>query len=493
MKKTNFLKAVAFTMIICILVSYATNVLKLKKVTVDDTANTYIQEGIYELEKNSIELCFLGNSQMVYGVSGMMLLKEYGISSYNAATSLQSFFLNLFNLKELQKTQDIKTVVLDMGSIDRNTADARTRMVLDNAPLSINKLKTIWEYCQTDEHAGDIWTYIFPIMKYHSRWNALNSSDFSYKNANTHVFRGNILSSDIYPIERSRIIADDDEGINPNSTLNAMQLKYFRELVVYCKENNINLVLIKTPKADWDKASMLNTQALADEYDLDYLDFNTTALLEETGISTETDFKDEDHLNTHGVEKLTNYLGEYLSSHYEFTDYRESELYSKKTMEAFERDLRRNLLKLARTPETAFDIVSQDEQYEILIEKTGEISAYWTKEIQNILESFGLNQNIADLTNKNFVAYLSGGKSIYEASDTIALEYKIKSAEGKTTYVLKSDYLIHDEITNTVTPMVNTTGLPVGINISIYDTTYHEVVRSFTLYGDPATNSLCMQ
>lgn len=490
MKKTYILKAVAFILIVGMLLSYAGDVLLLKKVTPDDTANTYIQKGIYDLENNTIEVCFLGNSQLVYGVSSTHMLENYGISAYSASTSLQPFFLNLFNLKEIRKTQDIKTVVLDMGAIDRNTRDERNRMVLDNAPLSLNKLEYIWEYCRNDPEANDIWTYIFPIMKYHGRWNALDNYDFEYKNTNTHVFRGNIFSCDIFPISPEYIITDDGEPVDPASPFDESQVKYFRELVEYCIENKLELILIKTPKFDWNATLSAYTQALAEEYDLEFLDFNTSALLEATGISMDTDFKDKDHLNTYGMEKLTNYLAEYLLSNGEYTDFRETDHYANEPIEAYHKDLNRNLVKLARTPEEALDVIATDEEYDVLMQKTGEISDYWNDDIQKAFEKLGLETDISDLTNINFVAHLSGGKSVYEASDIIAVKYKATDSEGNTIMTLNGNHLVLDELTNTVTPAENVTGLPVGLNITVYDNTYDEVVRTFTIYGDPATNSL---
>lgn len=493
MKKTYLLKAVAFTLIIGILLTYVSDILILKKVTPDDTANTYIQKGIYELEENSVELCFLGNSQMVYGVSGMYLLENYGISSYSASTSLQPFFLNLYNLKELQKTQDIKTVVLDMGSIDRNTTDERNRMVLDNAPMSFNKLKAIWEYSQTSD-ANEIWTYIFPIMKYHGRWSELSEEDFNYKDTNTHVFKGNILSSDIVPIERERIISDDGEGINPNSKLNGYQVKYFRQIVEYCQENDINLVLIKTPKLDWDKAKMLAVQELADEYGLEYLDFNTEALMQATGISTDTDFKDIDHLNTYGAEKLTSYLAEYLLEHYEFTDYRESADYTEESLEAYHIERNKNFLRLASTPEEALKAMAADEDYEIFLQSSSDISSYWTEELQTYMSALGLKQNIAQLTGTNFVAYLSNGESIYEqGDDAFDIAYKGELAGERGSYKLTSNLIdTVSEVSITVDGQKEVFSNR-GLNIVVYHKGYEEVVRSFTLYVDPTTNTLTIQ
>lgn len=489
MKRTYLWKTTIFTVLAIVMLICASDILLLKKVTVDDTANTYIQKGIYELEDDSIDVCFLGNSQVVYGISSMQLLEEYGISAYSASTSLQPFSLNLFNLKELQKTQNIKTVVLDMGAIDRNISDARQRMVLDNSPMSMNKLQTIWEYCQT-KSASDIWTYIFPIMKYHGRWDELSEEDFNYRTTNTHVFRGNILSSDVKMLDYDALIADDDEEINPNAKIRDYQVESFRQIAEYCKENNIELLLIKTPKLDWDKAKMLKSQELADEYGLEYLDFNTAALLNETGISVDTDFKDSDHLNTYGTRKLTNYLGQYLLEHGAYEDYREKELYDEEEMKAYHMDLNRNLLCLAKTPEEALKIMTEDDNYEVFMKTSADVSAYWTEELQESMEKLGLCQGIGELTGSNFVAYLSGGESIYEMNNMEAISVKEKMTEDRGEYSITSNLAdTWSEVSLTVAGQEQIFAMR-GLNITVYHKEYKEVVRSFTIYYDQETGML---
>ena len=46
------------------------------------------------------------------------------------------------------------------------------------------------------------------------------------------------------------------------------------------------------------------------------------------GINMETDFRDGDHLNFLGAEKLTRYFTAYLQDHYEFEDHRGDAKYS---------------------------------------------------------------------------------------------------------------------------------------------------------------------
>ena len=66
--------------------------------------------------------------------------------------------------------------------------------------------------------------------------------------------------------------------------------------------------------------------AYAKEHDLEYLDMNLK--LEEVGTDWATDSLDKgDHLNLSGAKKVSQYLGEYLSTRYDLPDQRNEKRY----------------------------------------------------------------------------------------------------------------------------------------------------------------------
>lgn len=488
MRKVYAIKAISFILVFAILLSVSTAILQSK--WINDTSTTYVQEGLYDLEENTVELCFLGNSQMIYGVSSMLLLENYGISAYNAATGLQPMLCTYFNLKEIHKTQDISTVVLDIGGIYEKTEDAKYRMVFDCSPLSLNKLQAIWAYCSNNEQASDFWSYIFPIMKYHSRWNDLSKKDFKYDEMNEDVFRGNRLYEGVFAgIEYDKVIVDYDEAGKEAKMLEE-HLKYFRKVAEYCEDNGINLVLIKTPKTSWSKAKMQGVQELADEYGLDYIDFNKESIFNEVGFDVNQDFKDPDHLSTRGTEKLTNYLGEYLLSRYDFQDARTLDSYDAKMTEAFYRDYTNKYVTTSISVGDILDCMN-NERYEILIEKSGEIAGNWSDELQAKLEKLGVKQDMRELQNMNYVAYLSGKQTVYEETAAAPLEYKGTLSNG-SAFTVKSDVT---NFTDKVAIMLDGSEIVFGIrglNILVYDKELGKIVRYFNIYLDGATNEIML-
>lgn len=101
---------------------------------------------------------------------------------------------------------------------------------------------------------------------------------------------------------------------------------YLDKLTKLCKDNDIELVLIKAPSLspywydEWD-AQMVD---YAKEHDLQYINF--LSLQDEIGIDWNTDTYDKGlHLNVKGAEKLADYFGQILKDTYTFTDYTKDE------------------------------------------------------------------------------------------------------------------------------------------------------------------------
>ena len=56
-------------------------------------------------------------------------------------------------------------------------SEAYNRMTLDGMKLSKYKIASIRESMTEDENMA---SYIFPLLRYHSRWSELSSEDFRY-------------------------------------------------------------------------------------------------------------------------------------------------------------------------------------------------------------------------------------------------------------------------------------------------------------------------
>lgn len=100
--------------------------------------------------------------------------------------------------------------------------------------------------------------------------------------------------------------------------------EYLDKITRLCKVNQIQLILIKAPSLypywydEWEQ----QMEEYARQNGLLYVNF--LDLLDETGLDFQTDTYDGGlHMNLSGTEKITRYLGEYLSENTELSDLRD--------------------------------------------------------------------------------------------------------------------------------------------------------------------------
>ncbi len=476
MKKKNLLKAIAFICIFVLIFNYISNVFKAK--WLKGCSVTYMSEGMYELEDHSIDVCILGSSQMVYGLSAPRMLDKYGISAYGTGTDSQPMLCTYFYLKEMDKTQDFSTAILDVSMLYEQEEDSRFRKTIDNVPLSKNKLDLIWEYT---EGAGlqEKWENLLSIYQYHSRWDELEQDDFDYENMERVMYMGTVLRGEIRNDITDEDILTDDEEIDPELEMVENQKKYFGWIVDYCKENDINLVLIKTPKKSWNRTKQEGASALAEEYGLDYLDFNTKELVEAIDLDISKDFADPDHLNIRGASKLTDYMCEYLLERYEYRDAREAGKYNKAELEAFKKDYENKWLR-TETDVVEFLKLLQGSDYEIALQASGDISAGFTDEIASAFANIGID--VSEIKD-NYVAYVKNDKCEYEDTSTEPIEYIGKFSDGKS-FKLLSDINDVENEPKTYVAGNKTAYAKRGINMIIYRADSNKTIRCATLYVD---------
>lgn len=289
---------------------------------------TAVVNGMYALEKNSIDVLFLGSSHVMTAVSPMQIYEETGITSYNLGTEQQSMFTSYYLLKEALQTQNPKVVVLDMHFLFAynfetpiNSDEQFVRKTFDCMKWSSNKLEAIRNLCSLDD--THTWgNYLLPILRYHSRWNDLTLKDLTYIwEDKSNPLKGFSIATEQTPSSFSGFVPEEiPRTIQLPDT---MQL-YFEKIVSLCAEKNISLVLIKTPCGDGSfQAERHNiVQELSDKNGLVFIDFNEKSVFDECGLQSNTDYLDAVHTNYYGSIKISHYLASYLSSAYSLEDKR---------------------------------------------------------------------------------------------------------------------------------------------------------------------------
>ena len=184
-------------------------------------------------------------------------------------------------------------------------------------PLSLNKLGLInavsrtesWVMPKYDPSAPNrlltFAGYLFPALRFHSR------TDFSQDDVHWHRFFSNMSNwrkGNCVEYQYTTNEGNYYSKLFNNTQINDDAQKYFPKIVDLCEENDIPLVVIKSPNhARWNEENTAVVKEFVEGYDVPFLDFQSDEL---------NDFEIWDYadrrLNVTGSVKLSKALGQYL-------------------------------------------------------------------------------------------------------------------------------------------------------------------------------------
>ena len=326
MNRNIVLKVLSFVVIGLIILNILGKVFMPKWTTVKDNRMTYIVKGFYEEPKDSLDVIFMGNSDVYRGISPITIWDEYGIASYNFVSSGQRMWTAYYMLEESLKYQKPKVIVLNMDSAfnESNSSESNYRKAFDNMRFGKTKLKAITDPVYKNSK-NDILSYIFPIARYHSRWTELTDKDFRKAlKSEKFSYKGMDLITDIQPYNEEYKYMSRDHS---KERIGEKCSKYLNKIINLCKEQNIELLLIEIPSAEsWSTDLSNKTKEFAEEHNLEFIDMNLNA--SEFGFDWKTDTSDGgDHLNVYGAEKVSKYLGKIIKDKYNIADHRDEKEY----------------------------------------------------------------------------------------------------------------------------------------------------------------------
>ncbi|MBQ7288840.1 MAG: SGNH/GDSL hydrolase family protein [Clostridia bacterium] len=316
--KKRFLPIVSFLLVLVLLAGLQN--LLMPKYMSDIVEGALIAE--YYDNAGDNDVIFIGDCEVYENISPIRLYEQYGIASYIRGSAQQLIWQSYYLMEETFRYETPKVMVFNVLSMmyDEPQNEAYNRMTLDGMRWSSSKVKSIQASMTDEEREKDAFlSYVFPILRYHTRWKELQKDDFTYYfNKRQISHNGYYMRVDVNPVKREptvKPLADYRFSENCYDYLDKM-----REL---CEENGTKLVLFKAPSIypvwydEWDE----QIGDYAKEHDLLYV--NALAHLEEIGIDWQTDTYDEGlHLNLSGAEKMSDYLGNILKSETDLPDRR---------------------------------------------------------------------------------------------------------------------------------------------------------------------------
>lgn len=277
----------------------------------------------YYNETSDHDVLFLGDCEVYESFTPPTLWEEYGITSYIRGTPQQLIWQSYYLLEDALRHETPKAVVFNVYAMRYGEPqnDAYNRITLDGMEMSAVKLRAIQASMTEDE---TMTSYLFPLLRYHDRWDELNSDDLTY------LFRRDTVSHNGYLMQTGVKLMEVALKGTPllDPTLPKICFDYLDRMRSLCAERGIELILIKAPTNFWGYYWYDEWEAQIVDYaaknDLAY--YNFIPLAEEMGIDWSTDTYDAGaHLNVYGAEKLTSYFGGILAERHGLQDGRGNE------------------------------------------------------------------------------------------------------------------------------------------------------------------------
>ena len=315
MKKT-FIRATALILAVAIL--WLLQALLVPKY-MDNTKEGALIAEYYDNAGNN-DVVFVGDCEVYENFSPITLWEEYGITSYIRGSAQQLIWQSYYLMEEVFKYETPKVMVFNVLSMKYDTPqstgrqsqrEAYNRMTLDGMRWSSSKWNAIYASMTEEEREKEaIFTYLFPLLRYHDRFSQLTRDDFTY------LFRREQVSDNGYLMQVGTRPMVDEYVERPliSYEFGENSWYYLEKMRKLCEEHGTQLVLIKAPAMSpvwWDQWDV-QIEDYANEHGLLYI--NMLDHLDEIGIDWNTDTYDMGlHLNVYGAEKAASWFGQILS------------------------------------------------------------------------------------------------------------------------------------------------------------------------------------
>ena len=271
-------------------------------------------QGFYEMEKDTVDVLFLGSSHTISAFTPQELYDISGIRSFNLGSEEQSLLISYYWLKEALRYQHPKAVVLDtilcfpFTETPYNCSEPSIRKSLDPMKWSSVKLEAVSAIHRLDAEQT-LASYVFPLIRYHSRWRDLVPNDFRLWPSQRTDLKGYAVLSEDYHGEDYEPITDTNA--EPSAMQERMR-QYLEQITQLCRDNDIQLILVNTPYTECGAPIHAAVQEYAAEHDLTYIDYNEASVYETLGFDFAHDMADAGHANTSGAIKLTDHIAAVL-------------------------------------------------------------------------------------------------------------------------------------------------------------------------------------
>ena len=318
MKKQTLKNLLGVTVVLVIFatVFVLANMLLQPKYMTDLEEGSFISQ--YYREAVNHDVIFVGDCEVYANFSPLELYRQAGITSYIRGTSQQLIWQSYYVLKETFRYETPKVVIYNVNAMrySEPVSEAYNRLTIDNMRWSVDKIGIIQASMTAEE---DFLSYVFPILRYHSRFDELTGEDIQYLfREEDNTWNGYQMHTSIKPVG-----ALPAKRVLSNYAFGDICWEYLEKMRLLCEENGTEFVLIKAPSLYpyWYDEYNAQIEAYAQEHGLKF--YNLTECIDEIGLDFSVDTYDAGlHLNLTGTNKLSAYFAKILVEEHGMTDHR---------------------------------------------------------------------------------------------------------------------------------------------------------------------------
>jgi len=287
----------------------------------------------YDQPEDSLDVVVVGASSVLYYWDPMRAWDRHGFTSHNYGVTSMDAACYLPAIKDALEKQNPDVLVVETRKFTRGYEKGKVkigaRKLLDAMDWDISRLEAVRHYCKASgiSFKDSIPLYL-DLMYYHYNHGALasyKSWKWADNRSGNDVSRGWIYKG-YEPRVRHISYEDPTENLtNEAKKLNEDTQKLYEEIIAYCREKQVELLFVATPVVITQSESegFNALAALAKKHDVPYLDVNR--FYKEIGFDFARDFQDKHHTNLIGAGKFTDFLSDYLVSHYGLKDRRQND------------------------------------------------------------------------------------------------------------------------------------------------------------------------
>ena len=290
-----------------------------------DTADYYLStmENFYDLDKDVVDVLFLGSSHCYCTVNVSQLWEKHGVASYSLAISGQDLASSYYCIKEAFKTQHPKVIFVEAFGVTYHGYGVESNLYrnLLSYKTSGNFYQAV-ESIAEEENAKDL-LLRWPVV--HTRYKELQEKDFTGDLPLYMGYRPEYRTSVVNWMEEGRW-AYENCGIG---TIELEEEEWVNKIIALCKKEGSELVFFVSPyTASIEEQMKFNAlEQIARREQVGYLNFFMMA--DEIQLNSDADFIDWGHTNASGATKVTGYLGKYLKKNFDLADHRGEKKYQK--------------------------------------------------------------------------------------------------------------------------------------------------------------------